>query len=87
MTAKLNTGRVLRITLGGAPEKRELLRRILAGSGSVTLAAIDSEGVLTAFLEDWEAELDLASSLFASGMYPLNTLDLGIPAEGTHHAS
>lgn len=87
MPRELNAGRVLRITLGGRPEKRELLRWILTESGSATLMAIDADGVLTAFLEDSEAELDLVSSMFASGMYPLNTLELRTPAEGTQHAS
>ena len=87
MPTSLDSGRVLRIQLAGRPEKRDLLRRIISKSDSVTLASIDSEGVLTAYLADDEGEMDLASSVFASGMYPLKTEELGLVAGGSRYAS
>lgn len=85
--ADLNSGRVVRMALGGGHKKQELLRRILSENGSGALMSVDQNGVLTAYLEDAEAVLDLMSSLYASGVYPENALELGFPAEGTHYAS
>jgi hypothetical protein len=87
MSTSLDSGRVLRIQLAGRPEKRDVLRRIISKSDNATLASIDAEGVLTAFLADDEGELDLASSVFASGMYPLKTEELGPVAGDGRYAS
>lgn len=80
-------GHVLRIRLAGSAEKYELLRRMISSSDSMTLASIDSTGVLTAFVATEEAQFALASSVFASGMYPLATEELTLISEGNHHAN
>ena len=87
MNSTTNFGRVLRIKLAGRAEKRDVLRRIISSSDSITLAYIDPDGVLTAFVGGDEGEFTLASSVFAAGMYPLATEELALVPEGTTHAS
>ena len=73
MTAELDKGAVVRLTLGGSIQNRTVLEHLLRESESVKGFAIDEQGVLTAFVEPGHGELDLVRALAAAGMFPQET--------------
>lgn len=82
MSAELFNGDVLKVTLRGRSDGRELLERLLGEAEGVAGHAIDEDGNLTAWIEPGIGELEVVRALLAAGMYPLETLSVDSNNQG-----